>query len=80
MNQYSQYLRRKALLEFCDGLSDSDKALLMEHFVGKNGMQPIEPRQCRNGFIRGVGENVVGNAVYDIALGLGKTLLKNIRL
>ena len=80
MNQYSQYLRRRALLEFFDSLSDSDKALLMDHFVGKNGMQPIEHRQCRNGFILGVGENVVGNAVYDIALGLGKTLLKNIRL
>ena len=80
MNQYSQYLRRKALLEFCDSLSDSDKAVLMEHFVGKNEMQATEPRQCQHGFIRGVGENVVGNALYDIAIGIGKTLLKNMRL
>lgn len=80
MNQYSQYLRRKALLEFCDGLSESDKALLIEHFVGKNGMCNEEPGQCHNGFIRGVGENLVGNAVYDLALCLGKSILKNIKL
>lgn len=32
----------------------------------------------RGHFIKGVGENIVGNAVYDVAIALGKSILRKL--
>ena len=65
------YLRYKALSEFYDGLSEADKKKLADNF-------PNKPADNRTKFFVGVGENVVGNAVYDILLAVGKRLLKKL--
>lgn len=77
-------MRAKAVKEFYDGLSVRDKMLFMHHFVQPNEMFQYNelPKSAKrsDGFIVGVGENVVGNAVYDIALGIGRNIIKSIRL
>lgn len=92
-------MQLKAVKDFYDGLSASDKLLFMHHFVQTNGMfdnrfadvcntidvyhfrEPAEMIHAdHHSFIRGVGENVVGNAVYDAAIAACKYLLKSLHL
>lgn len=101
MDEYTQLLSRKALLDFYSGLSEDDKRVFVRYFFCSNGifncnsahlinetsnsmptqLDRIEQAVTQRGrFIKGVGENVIGNAIYDIAIALGKSLLKNIRL
>lgn len=65
------YLRYKALSDYYDGLSEADKKVLADNFLNR-------PTDNRTKFFVGVGENVVGNAVYDILLTVGKRLLKKL--
>lgn len=83
MNTYRQYL----LLNMLSKLSDEEKRELID-FVEANRRNADTPTQLdriegmvgknHHSFLFGVGENVVGNAVYDIGLRLLRCLTQRI--
>lgn len=83
MNTYRHYL----LLNMLSKLSDEEKRELID-FVEANRRNADTPTQLdriegmvrknHHSFLFGVGENVVGNAVYDIGLRLLRCLTQRI--
>jgi hypothetical protein len=76
---YARLVKMKAFVDYYNGLSDDDKrafAMLANQSGNKTGV--TNTPDCRQSFVRGVGENVVGNAVYYIGASLIKALLKKI--
>ena len=81
MNTYEQYL----LMQMLSKLSDEEKRKLLDQFREPTKTMPtqldrIEGMVKRNhhSFLFGVGENLVGNAVYDIALRLLRNIIRRI--
>ena len=73
------------LLELCEGLSDSDKRLLLtsrgyDEDAVKSQLDRIEKNTGSQEFVSDLLANVSGNAVYDAIIWAGKTLFKNLRL
>ena len=83
MNIYAKYIRFKTLKEFYDNLSDEDKNVLAsmskDRLPAKNE-QPISYVQCKDPYWRGVSQNVVGDALYDVGLHVIKSVIKQIKL
>ena len=85
MNAYQRYLKMKAISEFWEGLSDSDKQILAnsckiskdenENIIQK--LDVIEKKVDRNKYSFGfdILANIVGNAAWDIPVWLLKRLL-----
>lgn len=83
MSTYEQYLRRKALLEFYNNLSDDDKVLLREmnkkRSVINNDSRPLSV-DCRDPYWRGVSQNIVGDAIFSAGTTILRNLLTKVRL
>ena len=73
---YARYIRLKAVADFYDSLSEDDKRAL-SLLVNESTTTEQKPSVVvkKSSFLYGVGENVVGNAVYDLGLKLIKALL-----
>lgn len=88
MNAYQRYLKMKALSEFWEGLSDSDKQMLAnsckiskdenENIIQK--LDVIEKKVDKNkySFATDLGANIAGNAVYEGAVWIIKHLFSRI--
>ena len=78
MGGYNEYLRRKAFLDFYSRLSDNDKRLLaqMSNPVKNDVMGKTTEIDCRDPYWRGVSQNIVGDAIYDIGIHLLKRLIR----
>lgn len=83
MNAYQRYMKMKALSEFWEGLSDPDKQMLLrsrhenENVINQKLdviTQKIDKNRHSFGF--GVLENITGNAAYDAAIWILKTIVK----
>lgn len=57
----------RAIIELCERMDAGDRRA-MDALYGN--------RRDGHTFVRGVGENVVGNAVYDIGMSLVKRLVR----
>lgn len=77
MDGYARLLRQKALLDWYNSLSDDDKRLLVRLVDTQRTPAPATATAPRS-FARGVGENVVGNAVYGLALAVLKRIVAKI--
>ena len=78
---YKEYLRRKALVEFYEGLSEDDKRLLAQSLSeNEKIMKKLDAVESKvdgnhHSFGFGVLENVAGNAAYDAGLWILRKLL-----
>lgn len=81
MSDYAKYIQEKALIDFYNGLSDEDKKKFIEMYnnrsVEVNNDRPISV-YCRDPYFRGVSQNIVGDAIYDIGLRVLKKFISKL--
>ena len=76
---YARYIRLKAVADFYDSLSEDDKRAF-SMLTNQKTTNTVTPSVVvrKPSFLYGVGENVVGNAVYGIGISLLKSLIQKI--
>jgi len=80
VNRVAQYYKTKALLDYLESLSENEKHLLMQYINLGEKTSYIEEKQPQKqySFLRGVGENIVGNALWDIPIWVLQKLLSRL--
>lgn len=79
MNVYQRYLKAKALADFYESLPDEDKQILANSYKNSKNLREVTTHMdCRDPYWRGVSQNIVGDALYDIGIHVLRKLLSRI--
>lgn len=72
-----EYIRIKSLLDFYNSLSEDEKRQFSQMKSGGQEKQsfPATVVECKDPYWRGVSQNIVGDAIYDVGLHFLKKLL-----